>query len=234
MKHPLVPEQDAFGHALLDYAEGRGGAEFIERGDGCLDLSAGAEVYFAEPTDTQAAVADRAIGRVLDVGCGAGRYALYLQERGHDVVAIDASPLAVEVCRRRGLRDVRLLTLEQVGSALGRFETVLMLGNNFGLVGSFRGAKRFLERLSRIVNPGGRIVAETMDPYQSKNPDHLAYHAQNRAKDRMGGQIRMRVRYRKYKTPWFDYLCVSREELEAIVGDTPWRIQEIIADTGPT
>lgn len=41
MNRTLVPEQDAFGHALLDYAEGRGGAEFIERGDGYLDLSAG-------------------------------------------------------------------------------------------------------------------------------------------------------------------------------------------------
>ena len=38
MNRPLVPEQDAFGHALLDYVEGRGGAELIERSDGYLDL----------------------------------------------------------------------------------------------------------------------------------------------------------------------------------------------------
>jgi len=222
MKRPLSPEQDAFGHALLDYLEGRGGVELIERSDGYLDVSADAEVYFAEPTQLQANIAERAVGRVLDVGCGAGRYALFLQQRGREVVAIDASPLAVEVCRRRGLRDVRLLTLEQIDATLGRFDTVLMLGNNFGLTGSRRAAKRFLKRLRQVVTPGARILAQTLDPYQSENPDHLVYQAHNRSKGRMSGQIRMRVRYRAYRTPWFDYLFVSREELEEIVHDTGW------------
>jgi SAM-dependent methyltransferase len=234
MKRRLLPEQDAFGHALMDHLEGRGGEELIERSDGYLDRSAGAETYFAEPTGEQAAVADRASGRVLDVGCGAGRYALYLQEKGLEVVAIDASPLAVEVCRRRGLRDARVLTLQEVDGTLGQFDTVLMLGNNFGLMGGHRGAKSSLSRLRHVVRPGGCILAETMDPYQSGNPDHLSYHADNLVKGRMGGQIRMRMRYKKYKTPWFDYLFVARGELEDIVRDSGWRIQTIIAEDGPS
>ena len=233
MKRPLLPERDAFGQALMDYLEGRGGEELIERSDGYLDRSAGAATYFAQPNEEQAAVADRASGRVLDVGCGAGRYALYLQAKGLEVVAIDASPLAVEVCRRRGLRDARVLTLDEVDRTLGQFDSVLMLGNNFGLMGSHHGARRSLRRLHQIVHPGGCILAETMDPYQSANPDHLSYHADNRAQGRMGGQIRMRVRYRKYKTPWFDYLFVSRGELEEIVRDSGWRMQSVIARDGP-
>jgi 2-polyprenyl-3-methyl-5-hydroxy-6-metoxy-1,4-benzoquinol methylase len=35
-------------------------------------------------------------GRVLDVGCGAGRHSLYLQEKGFDVLGTDISPLASE------------------------------------------------------------------------------------------------------------------------------------------
>jgi SAM-dependent methyltransferase len=218
----------------MDHLEGRRGEELIERSDGYLDRSAGAETYFAEPTAEQAAVADRARGRVLDVGCGAGRYALYLQGKGLEVVAIDASPLAVEVCRRRGLRDARVVTLEEVDGTLGHFDTVLMLGNNFGLMGGRRGARSSLKRLRHVVRLGGCILAETMDPYQSANPDHLSYHADNRVKGRMGGQIRMRVRYKKFKTPWFDYLFVSRGELEDIVHDSGWRIQTIIAEDGPS
>ena len=50
--------------------------------------------------------------------------------------------------------------------------------------------------------------------YNTEDPDHLGYHERNRRRARMAGQIRMRVRHRKLKTPWFDYLMVSHEELE--------------------
>ncbi|MCK4414566.1 MAG: class I SAM-dependent methyltransferase [Candidatus Eisenbacteria sp.] len=45
----------------------------------------------------------RVRGRILDVGCGAGRSMLYLQQKGRAVTGIDISPLAIEVCRRRHL-----------------------------------------------------------------------------------------------------------------------------------
>jgi hypothetical protein len=70
------------------------------------------------------------------------RVALELQARGREVVGIDSSPLAVEVARRRGVRDARVLPFEQVGPALGRFDTVVMYGNNFGLFGGEAKARR--------------------------------------------------------------------------------------------
>ena len=39
-------------------------------------------------------------GKILDVGCGAGSHALYLQEKGFDVTAIDISEKALEVAKR--------------------------------------------------------------------------------------------------------------------------------------
>jgi len=234
MRKPLAESRDAFGRALLDHLAGEGGCELVERDDGYIDLSAGADVYFAPPTGMQCDIAGRAHGRVLDVGCGAGRYALWLQERGHDVVGIDASPLAIDVCRRRGLKQAHALTLEQVTPALGRFDTILMMGHNFGLFGGFHRARRLLKRLHAVMNEGGRIVAETMDPYQSRNPDHLAYHARNRERGRLPGQIRMRVRYRMLSTPWFDYLFVSRAEMDGILDGTGWHIAEMLSDEGPS
>jgi SAM-dependent methyltransferase len=233
MKRTLDIERDAFGHALLDHLEGRAGHELIERSDGYIAVSAGTDTYFAEPTDQQRRVAEHAVGRVLDVGCGAGRHALYLQEHGREVVGIDVSPLAIEVCRRRGLRDARHMSVEEVDASLGSFDTVLMLGNNLALLGSAAGAKRILKRLHGVVVPGGRLIGETLDPYESGDPDHLAYHAENRSEGRMGGQIRMRVRYKKYRSPWFDYLFLSREELEELLEGTGWRLKEIIAKSGP-
>lgn len=233
MRKALDVERDAFGHALLDHLEGRAGHELIERSDGYIDVSAGTNTYFAEPSDAQRRVVEHAIGRVLDVGCGAGRYALYLQEQGREVVGIDVSPLAIEVCRRRGLREARAMSVEEVDASLGRFDSVIMLGNNLALLGSAAGAKRILKRLHRVVVPGGRLIGETLDPYKSGDSDHLAYHAENRSKGRMGGQIRMRVRYKKYRSPWFDYLFLSREELESLLNGTGWHLKEIIAESGP-
>jgi len=83
-------------------------------------------------------------GRVLDVGCGAGRVGIYLQRyRNLDVTGIDISPLAVRVSRLRGLRKVRLLALEDIDFPRGSFDSVVMFGNNFGLFGSGRGRRGF-------------------------------------------------------------------------------------------
>jgi SAM-dependent methyltransferase len=104
---------DPYGAMLLDIVEGRafGEQEIIERDDGFFDTST--IDYYLAPFRRWDAVERRAFryvrGRVLDVGCGAGRVALELQARGREVVAIDSSPGAVEVTRRRGVRDVRLM-----------------------------------------------------------------------------------------------------------------------------
>jgi SAM-dependent methyltransferase len=38
--------------------------------------------------------------RIIELGCGDGRDALFFAAYGHDVVGVDASPVAVELCRR--------------------------------------------------------------------------------------------------------------------------------------
>jgi len=78
------------------------------------------------------------------------------------------------------------------------------------------------------------VIGEILDPYQTDDPDHLAYHAQNRSRGRMGGQIRMRVRYKRHKSPWFDYLFLSRAELEDLLNGSGWRLKEVIATYGPS
>jgi SAM-dependent methyltransferase len=226
------PSEDAYGQLILEYLETGRGVEIVERDDGFMAATGyGPAAYFAEHRNWQA-VERRLIrlarGRVLDVGAGAGRVALYLQEqRGHEVVAIDNSPGALEVCRRRGVKDVRELPFSKVGPALGRFDTVVMFGNNFGLFASPERARRLLPRLRRLTNDGARILATSRDPYATDDPDHLAYHRWNRSRGRSSGALRMRVRHRRIKGPWFDYLIVSPDEMREIVSGTGWSIGRV-------
>ena len=47
----------------------------------------------------------------------------------------------------------------------------------------------------------------------------------------MSGQVRIRVRFKNLKTPWFDYLFVSKEEMVQILDDTGWCVSEFL-DSG--
>jgi len=50
----------------------------------------------------------------------------------------------------------------------------------------------------------------------------------------MAGQVRLRVRYRDLKGPWFDYLMVSPEEMTDIVAGTGWHITRLFeSEDGP-
>ena len=162
-------------------------------------------------------------GRVLDVGCNAGRHALYLQQQGLDVLGVDVSPLAIAVAKERGL-NAEVLSIDELSAELGMFDTILMLGNNFGLFGSAAKARRLLRRFKAFTRPGATLIAESLNVYETKDPDHLAYLAANRERGRMSGQIRMRARYKRLVTPWFDYLMVSPEEMETLVDGTGWRV----------
>jgi SAM-dependent methyltransferase len=227
---------DAVGREFLDYLGGKSSWEVVERDDGYIEPSPGPKVYFTEYGDWSSHVKKamrHAKGRVLDIGCGAGRHSLYLQSRGHDVLGVDVSPLAVRVCKLRGLRRAEAMDVTQVSRSLGVFDTVLMLGNNFGLFRNPKTARWLLRRLRGVTSERARIIAETVDPYDTTNPCHLRYHKLNRKRGRMSGQIRLRVRYQTYATPWFDYLFVSRPEMKSILEGTGWGVERFIDSKGP-
>jgi SAM-dependent methyltransferase len=231
----LTDKQDAFGHVMYDYLRGTRSQEIIERDDGFFSISPGPALYFAHfdqwPSIEQKAISF-ARGRVLDVGCGAGRHSLYLQERGLDVLGVDNSPLCLDVCRQRGVRQLRGLSITQLSVHLGVFDTVLLLGNNFCLVGNPRRARWLLRRFAVMTTLQGRILAGVRNPYLTTEAEHLNYHEWNRSQGRLPGQARIRVRYKKTVTPWIEFLMLSPDELHNLVDGTHWHVVTVLDDPG--
>lgn len=227
----LKDSEDAFGHGIYDHFKGIEVEEVIERSDGYIDVSMGPNAYLSKfedwPVHEKRAMRF-AKGRVLDIGCGGGRHAIYLQNEGLDVLGIDNSPMALKCCKERGLKKTKLMDITRITKKIGRFDTIVMMGNNFGLFANPKRAKWLLRKFRKITTAYAHIIAETMNPYGTDKKEHLAYHKLNQNMGRMGGQVRIRCRYKKYKTPWFDYLLVSKEELQEILKGTGWQVKKFL------
>lgn len=223
----LQDHEDALGQQLQDALAGTAGPAMLERDDGASAPGLGPEALLAEYDawcGPERSLFEAARGRVLDVGCGAGRHCLEAARRGMEAVAIDISPKAIAVSRARGVEDARLLSLWDADERLGSFDTVLMMCGNFGLPGTREQTVEWLQRLHGMTTAGARILLDTVDPYVDGDPVELAYLERNRARGRMAGQVTIRFRYGERLTPWFDLLLVSAEELAELADEAGWRV----------
>jgi SAM-dependent methyltransferase len=127
---------DAFGKALMDYLNGNKSTYVIRRDDGLIEEHDPGKFFteYEQWENCEKEILKYVQGRVLDIGGGAGRHALYLQNKGFEVHVIDISPLAVEVMKRRGVKNVYLMDLMKLEFPENYFDSILMMYNSFGLV----------------------------------------------------------------------------------------------------
>lgn len=226
---------DAFGRVLRRCWEAGASPgvafEIIERDDGHIGVGDAAR-YFDGPDRFSPAErwgCGQVAGRILDVGCGAGRHAVTLMASGHEVVGLDVSPGALSVARERGVRAVRG-SVGNVSASIGPFDTIVLLGNNLGLLGRRENARVALEQLAGVTRPTARLIGSGLDPYTTDDPEHHAYHDLNRRRGRMPGHLRIRVRDGRLTTEWFDYVFLSETELVELLDGTPWRLSGVEHD----
>ena len=103
---------------------------------------------------------DMARGKTLDIGAGAGCHSLVLQQHGINVTAIDISPLSVQTMKDRGVKNVieqDFFTLDE------QYDTILMLMNGIGIVGTMERMPEFFHHLDNILAPGGQVLCDSSD-----------------------------------------------------------------------
>jgi SAM-dependent methyltransferase len=226
MTGPIVG--DAFGGMLRDFMNSHslGVAEVIERDDGFIHVQR-PDRYFAAPqawAQFERDALELAGDNVLDIGCGAGRFALALQQRGTAVTGLDVSAGACEVSRQRGVRDVvhgRVTRLARDGR---RYDTFLLMGENLGLLEGASLAPVFLAELAAIARPGARIIGHGADPEAAADEALARYLRRDREPGRLPGELTIRLRHRDLATEWFGYLLCGPAELGELARGTGWRL----------
>lgn len=99
-----------------------------------------------------------------------------------------------------------------------------MMGNGLGLLGPPEVARRRLTALARSCEPGAKIVGSTVDPAKCGSR-HLAYQI---GRSQVRGDVRIRVRYKRYRSPWMRFMFFSPRDLEAAIDRTPWSLMKLI------
>lgn len=165
MSHPATTP-DPLGLALLDYHRGHTSAALNVHSNVADEEPLPAAYFFRslwEMPELERLALDECRGRVLDLGAGAGCHTLELQNRGFDVKAVDVSAGAVQVMQARGVRTVAQHELFDAALAAEKHDTLLMLMNGLGLVGTLDGLARFLGHARSLLAPGGQILATSSD-----------------------------------------------------------------------
>ena len=104
---------------------------------------------------------EMAQGRILDVGAGSGCHSLELLKMGKEAVAIDISPLSVNVMLERGVPARQVNFYDPAFDE--RLDTVLMLMNGTGIIGNLDNIGQFFERLKALLQPEGCVLIDSSD-----------------------------------------------------------------------
>jgi tellurite methyltransferase len=146
-------------------------------------------------------------GRVLDFGCGLGNLAMAAAERGCSVLALDASPAAIEYLRQRAA--AAKLPIEAIEADLrdyridGDFDCVVSIGllMFFDCATSLRTVSMLQER----VRPGGIAVINTLiegtSYFDIFQPGSYCLLARDELRQHFFGWDILHLEYRDFEAP---------------------------------
>jgi SAM-dependent methyltransferase len=202
------------GRALSDHYNGDSNATLILCRDDGLKSKLSMSAFFCGLKDfpqLEKTALEMCCGRILDVGAGAGRHSLELQNRGFDVKAIDVCPEAVNIMKKRMVKNASNIDVYSIKNQ--SFDTILLLMHGIGIAGSEKNAENFLRKLAGLLNPGGQIIANSLDVRKTNDPVHIDYQKALMAKGKYRGDISLRLEYKNETGPWYDWLHLDPDAL---------------------
>ena len=214
---------DVFGKIMMDALKGEPAIHLIERDDGYIQESFGSQYIdkFENWPENQKLALSEVRGKVLDIGCGAGRVMFHLKKLGFDVTGIDISDQAITECKKKGF-DAQLMSADNLAFEPNIFTTIILYGNNFGILGERERIVSMLQSLLSITTPDAVILAESRDPSTTDNPIHKKYHCKNKTEGKPIGLVRVRIKYHDAIGNWFNLLLADSKLMDEIAREAGW------------
>lgn len=156
---------DLFGQAILDfYTQNNPQPLYTETSISETDEMDVAYLFrtFKNMPKLEQKALQLAHGRVLDIGAGAGCHALYLQQKGFEVTALDHSAQAIETSRLQNINHCIQSSLLEFQPET-QYDTLLLLMNGTGIFGRLNQTALYLQKLKSLLNPGGQILIDSSD-----------------------------------------------------------------------
>lgn len=157
--------KDLMGRAILDYYH-NDNPEDLQTETSISELDELPVDYLFRDFDEMNKIEQKAlklaIGKVLDIGAGAGSHSLYLQnDRNLEVTALDISPKSIEVCKLRGIKNA--VAENMLHFSEGNFDTILLLMNGTGIFQSLNVIDIYLKKLDSLLSSKGQILIDSTD-----------------------------------------------------------------------
>ncbi|MGM0635895.1 MAG: class I SAM-dependent methyltransferase [Bacteroidota bacterium] len=204
----MPQENDIFGQAISDY--------FFQNDPKDIDVYADDfekdtipthylfRKYAEMPKIEQIAL-QKCKGKILDVGCGAGSHMLELQQSGKNIKGIDISPGAIEICKKRGLKNTECIDFFELKNQT--YDCILMLMNGIGFVGKIDQLKGFFDQLKKLLHPNGQVLLDSSDL------KYLYEEGIDLNSPTYYGEIQYQLGYKKDKSEVFNWLYLDFESL---------------------
>ncbi len=153
-------------------------------------------------------------GTVLDIGSGAGCHSLYLQEKGLQVTALDASKGAIETCKLRGIENC--VHSKIVNFKDQHFDTLLLLMNGIGIAETLKKLHVLLDHLKTLLNPKGQILLDSSDIIYTFGQDDDGGYWLPIDDDSYYGEATFRMEYKGKSSESFKWLYLDFNTLQKV------------------
>ncbi|MDD2345410.1 MAG: class I SAM-dependent methyltransferase [Bacteroidales bacterium] len=167
-------------------------------------------------------------GKILDVGAGMGSHTLYLQNNKMDVTALELSPMACEVMKRRGIQNIINDDFFTI-SAETKYDTILFLMNGIGIAQNIDRLDSFFNQLRHLLAPGGQVLIDSSDiSYLFLEEDGSMYIDLN---SNYYGEIKYKMSYLQYRGKEFPWIFIDESLIEEYANKNGFRFHKLMDGT---